>query len=314
MAMLQDKISLLKQLLRVDDTYLTMRGLLPEDEEDIGEDDILIVKLDEIFIENKHLSRKPPTNLKVRELVDEGKVYIEVSEFLPKLPFSILSSGTRGAGKSVFATNIVNWYKDYFDHIFIFSPTIHLDRKFKMLFEELELPLEIGVNVFTDYSESALKSIMRKIERFNKDKPFADKSQVLFIFDDVVSSIPKNKRKTIFNRLILNNRHYAASVLINSQSFKLLDSNFRKVSSQLILFKTFNVVELYAYAEELSAVLGETKKEMMDKFLLLFRYATKDEHSFLFINLHHPNIFFKNIDTPLTIRNGVVVEGRSDFD
>ena len=313
--MLQDKISMLKSLLRIDDTYLTMRGLVPEEEEDIGVlDDILTIKFDKIFIENKNLSRKPPTNLKVRELVDEGKVYIEVSEFLPKLPFSILSSGTRGAGKSVFATNIVNWYKDYFDHIFIFSPTIHLDRKFKMLFEDLDLPLEIGVNVFTDYSETALKTIMKKIERFNKDKPFVDKSQVLFIFDDVVSSIPKNKRKTIFNKLILNNRHYAASVLINSQSFKLLDSNFRKVSSQLILFKTFNVVELYAYAEELSAVLGTTKKDMMDKFLLLFRYATKDEHSSLFINLHHPNIFFKNMDIPLTVRNDIVVEGLSDFE
>ncbi len=311
--MLQDKISLLKQLLRVDDSYLTLRGLLPEEEEDIGVEDEMIIKIDKIFIENKNLSRKPPTNLKVRQLVDEGDVFIKVSEFLPNLPFSILSSGTRGAGKSVFATNVVAWYKDYFDHIFIFSPTIHLDRKFKLLFEELDLQLEIGVNVFTDYSETVLKTIMRKIERFNKDKPFTDKSQVLFIFDDVVSSIPKNKRKTIFNRLILNNRHYAASVLINSQSFKLLDSNFRKVSSQLVLFKTFNVVELYAYAEELSAVLGITKKEMMEKFLLLFRYATKDEHSFLFINLHHPNIFFKNIDIPLTIRNDVVVEGRSEF-
>ncbi len=170
--LISDAVAKLKGLLDIDDSYVAIRCLIPEDQEDFQEDDIVIVKVDKIYIENKNLSRKPPTNLKVRQLVDEGDVYIEVDEFLPKIPFSILASGTRGAGKSVFATNIVNWYKTYFDHIFIFSPTIHLDRKFKLLFKELDLPLEIGVNVFTDYNEFALKSIMKKLERFNKDNHF----------------------------------------------------------------------------------------------------------------------------------------------
>ena len=124
------------------------------------------------------------------------------------------------------------------------------------------------------------------------------------IFDDIITLLPKNKKKTIFNRLILNNRHYNISTIINSQSFKLLDSNFRKVASQIALFKTDNTMELDNYIKELSGMLGGgSLAEARRRFFRAFRYATNDPHSFLFINYHHKNVLFKNIDEPIDLES-----------
>lgn len=314
--MLSDRISRMKILLDINDEYITIRGLISELED--KSDPINIIKIDKIFInKDEKKTHTVPTNIKIRELVDEGDVEIIVHPLLPHLPFSLLAAGTRGAGKSFLTTNFFNLYHSWFDKIFVFSPTIFLDRKFKLLFEKLGMKdeMEVGVNIFTEYDESVLNIIMTRIEKFNKNKPFKDKAQILFVFDDIVSSIPKNQRRTIFNKLILNNRHYAASVIINSQTLKLMDSNFRKVSSQIVLFKTYNVVELYAYCEEFSAVLGDTKGECRMNFLKYYNKATEDEHSFLFINLHHKNLFFKNLDIPLRMNeHGEVEEGFSKVD
>jgi hypothetical protein len=296
-----DKLSTLMNLLDIDDSFLNTRGITLDTINFEPDEDLFIDKTDKICIEVKK-DKKPRNAMKdlvVRSVVKEEDDYELVHPHLPKIPFSLLNCGTRGAGKTVLCLQLLEWYSGVFDNIFIFSPTIELDFKYKLMFEKLGIDFKFGQNIFIDYNEGILNKIMNKIKRFNKGKPFKMKSKTLFIFDDIVSSIPKNKRRTIFNRLILNNRHYNASVIINSQTFKLLDSNFRKVSSQIVLFRTDNVAELYAYAEELSAILGRKRSDCIHNFLKIYDIATKDPFSFMYINYHHKDKFFKNMDTPL---------------
>ncbi len=303
-----NKQSKLMKLLKIDDGYVASRGLHLNEPDENDQEDLFVDKTDKIFIEKKKdQKKKKPTDLRVKSVIKEEDDYETIHPFLPKIPFSLLNCGTRGAGKTVLCLNILEWYKGHFDEIFIFSPTIELDYKYKLMFEKLDMEFEFGKNIFVDYNENVLQKIMLKIKRFNKNKPFKDKAKILFIFDDIVSSIPKNKRRTIFNKLILNNRHYNASVIINSQTFKLLDSNFRKVSSQIVLFKTDNVIELYAYAQELSAILGRTRHDCINNFLKYYDVATQDPHSFLYINYHHPAKFFKNMNQAI-VMNGEIAE------
>ena len=128
-------------------------------------------------------------------MIKEEDDYIYISDNLPKIPFSLLSCGARGSGKSVITCCLLEWLHTYFDDIFIFSPTIELDHKYKLMFDKLGMEFEFGKNIFTDYSESVLTTILAKIKRANKGKPFKDKSRILFIYDDIISLLPKNKRK-----------------------------------------------------------------------------------------------------------------------
>ncbi len=301
-----DKLSQIKGLLGINDDYMNVNGLVWTEPGFNPDEDTDAIKTDKIFIECKDKKSKKPKDLTVKPMIKEEDDYLFISKELPKIPFSLLSCGARGSGKSVVTCCLLEWLHCYFDDIFIFSPTIELDNKYKLMFDKLGMDFEFGINVFKDYNETVLTTILSKIKRANKGKNFKDKARVLFIYDDIISLLPKNCRRTNFNKLILNNRHFNISLIINSQSLKLFDSNFRKNCSQIILFRTDNVLELKNYYEEFSALLGTTSREQKENFMKLYNYATADPHSFLYINSHnYPNIFFKNfteeIDVPFIV-------------
>lgn len=301
--MFSSKLSEIKKLLNIDDEYIKIHGLEYE-ERLIEENDIDIDRTDKLFFDKKDKKVKKPTDLKVKPVIKEDDDYIFINDNLPKIPFSLLSAGARGSGKSVITLWLIKNLKSYYDEIIIFSPTIELDYKYKQVFEDIGFDFEFGRNIFRDYDEAILTKILNKIKQANKNKPFRDKVRVLMVFDDIICSLPKQKRKSKFNKLLLNNRHYNISIIINSQSLKLFDSNFRKNCSQIILFRTDNQLELKNYYEEFAALLGNTTREQRENFMKLYYYATEQEHSFLYINTHNKvSPFFKNFDEQLNVKD-----------
>ena len=298
-----DKISKLKKLLNINDEYITIHGLEIKDQLYEVEDEVNVDKTNKLFFERHEDQKiKKPTSMVVKPVIKEEDDYIYINDSLPKIPFSMINCGCRGAGKSTNTLFLLDTLDSYFDEVFIFSPTIELDVKYKVLFDKLDREFEFGKNIFIEYNESILSSILRKIKRVNKNKPFKDKVRVLMVFDDIICSLPKQQRKTIFNKLLLNNRHYNVSIIINSQSFKLFDTSLRKNCSQIVLYRTDNMSELRNYYEEYGALLGMTFKEQRENFLKIYNYATQDPHSFLYINTHNrPNIFFKNLDEQINV-------------
>ncbi len=296
-----NKISQIKKLLNINDEYIRTRGLEYEDKL-LNQDDIVIEKLDKLFIELKPRKKKKITSLVVKPIIKEEDDYIFINEHLPKIPFSWINSGCRGAGKSTTTLFLIDTLNSYFDEIIIFSPTIELDIKYNMLFDKLDRDFEVGVNIFYEYNEDLLRKILNKVKRANKNKPFKDKAKILIVFEDIICSLPKQQRKTIFNKLLLNNRHYNISIIINSQSFKFFDTSLRKNCSQICLWRTDNMSELRNYYEEYGALLGNTSREQRENFLKLYNYATSGDHDFLYINTHNrPNIFFKNLDERIDV-------------
>ncbi len=294
----------LRKLLDIDDEYINIHGLHNVEEELYKEEDELdIDNTDKLFFEkdNERISKKP-TNMKVVPVIKEEDDYIFINKYLPKIPFTLINSAARGGGKTTSTLWLIKQIESYFDNIIIFSPTVELDQKFKFFFESIDRDFEFGINVFKEYSEELLTKILKKIKRVNKNKSFKEKVATLIIFDDIICSLPKQQKATRFNKLLLNNRHYNVSVIINSQSFKLFDSNLRKNCSQICLWRTDNMLELRNYYEEYGALLGNTFKEQRENFLKLYNYATAEPHSFFYINTHNrPNIFFKNFEEEIDV-------------
>ncbi len=233
--------------------------------------------------------------------LDDTEVpYIFTHKNLPKIPYSALVNGCRGSGKSVAAQSLLKLTKQYYHKVILYSPTAELDSKWKSCFEKLGLEWKIGDTVFFEYDEIVLKKQMKKLKKINKGlNDINKKYRVLFIFDDIIDDLPKNKKKTFMNKLTLNNRHYGASLIIISQSYMLLDRKFRMNCSQLLLWKSENQEEIENYIRELSGCLGKTRKEQRENFLDLYEFATEKEHSFFYINTHQPdkkNKFHRNFD------------------
>jgi hypothetical protein len=269
-----NKISQIKKLLNINDEYIRTRGFDYE-EKLLQQDDIVVEKLDKLFIEVKEKKKiKKIKSLVVKPVILEEEDYTYINDHLPKIPFSWINSGCRGAGKSTTTLFILDILNPYFDEVIIFSPTIELDLKYKIMFDRMKREFEVGVNIFYEYDEGLLSRILNKIKRANKNKPFKEKAKVLIIFEDIICSLPKQQRKTIFNKLLLNNRHYNVSIIINSQSFKLFDTSLRKNCSQICLWRTDNMSELRNYYEEYGALLGNTSREQRENFLKLYNYAT----------------------------------------
>ncbi len=280
-------------LLNIDKEYCNAIGICDEElfddefDSDLEQEDL------EFNLDKKEkLHRNHITDLSNKPFVDGEKDYEEVHKNLGRIPFSYIISGARDSGKTVTAHTLLKFYSSYMDIIHIWSPTASLDFKWGAVIEEYEIPKK---NIHKNYSEILMKKLLKDIKMKNKNKQFKDKINLLFIFDDMITQLPKNKKYTAFNQLLLNNRHFNISIMVLSQSYHLLDSNLRKNASQLILYRTENLAEKRNYIEELSGLVGK------DKFIALYDFATKDRHSFLYLNYHAPpeRRFLKNFDQVL---------------
>ena len=98
--------------------------------------------------------------------------------------------GMKGSGKSTLLLNALRhkeFYKNYFDNIFLISPTASRDKKFDDLCEELER----YDRLYTTIDEGILLEIMDKIRNFNDSFKKKRLPRTLVIFDDCIHLLPK---------------------------------------------------------------------------------------------------------------------------
>lgn len=206
---------------------------------------------------------------------------------LLKTPFSLLLVSKKGSGKTTTIHNLLVWYKNYFDKIFIFSPTINMDLKWGKLIDKLHIPPE---HLFTSASERKVGGLMNSIKDYNgRQEKNKDKLKVLFVFDDIVESLPKSKKISFINKLAMNHRHYNISHMIVSQGFKKLDPVVRSNTTGMILYNTDNTAERMKIVEELAGNLGRMQFEK------LWLDCVREKYGFLFINYDNRKVY-KNFE------------------
>jgi hypothetical protein len=230
--------------------------------------------------------------------------------------FALLVVGVPNSGKSTFVFSQLTqpprngdpagiFYKK-FHKVFIFSPSVHtIDKK-------IHVPED---QIFTDFDIEKLQEIIdgqdadrkeveqanAEIEEFNKENPKKKKDkeevqQILIIFDDLVSSIEKDKSRT-FTKMLLNRRHIGVSVIVMTQVYNRVPAKLRKGFSDIILFKTKNRKELETIRDELTQFNPKEYEQLIKATLV-------SPHDFLLFKMNS-NTMYRNL-------NELIIETGSD--
>jgi hypothetical protein len=232
-------------------------------------------------------SKTDKTNLPQTQFMRDG--------IINKFPSMLLNVGRSGSGKSTVICYLLrnkNFIGNFFDKVFLFSPTADVDDLTKIL----KIPKD---RQFTKPSEEQLNSILEEQKHLIEKKGIkntAKNSKVLLIFDDIVSN-PKFLKSDAMIKLATMGRHYLISSIINTQSYTKIPRAIRLQANSMILFPSNqNEVKLIAYDQ---CPPNHRKKD----FLKLIEHATSGKHDFLFANYFLPanERFRKNFDTILNI-------------
>ena len=223
--------------------------------------------------------------------------YME-AEIINKFPSLTLIVGKSGSGKSNVLVHILTkqeFLGNFFDDIYLFSPTAKSDD----LVEHLNLDEEHIIDKLNLDAIEKLNTIIKKQDDKIKSqgiKSVAKTSKVLIVCDDCISEKVFMK-SDILTRLATAGRHSLISTIILSQSYTKVPRIIRLQSQGLILFPSSND-ELELLNQDLCPP-NTTKKA----FMSLIKYATHEPYSFLYVNHHVKNQdekFRKNFDKIIT--------------
>ncbi len=214
------------------------------------------------------------------------------NNIIPKHPSSVIFNGCSGSGKSTLLLNMLTrpmFFKNYFDHIFLFSPTGDSDD----LYKSLKIPKE---NIFVDLEPDDLDKIMIKQRELVESKGVHKSPKLLIILDDIQGN-KKFMNSKPFLRSFIANRHFGMSTWLCGQSFTRTPRACRLQANNIFIFRATGS-EIKILCDEFCPA-NMTKKE----FMKLIDTATKDRHSFLHINMRMPQEerYRKNLDTILMV-------------
>jgi hypothetical protein len=233
------------------------------------------------------------TPLKTKKTELPQSLYME-ADIINRFPSLTLCIGKSGSGKSNVVGNMLTkkeFMKDFFDEIYLFSPTAktddlveHLNLKDEHIIDNLDESSIIKLNKIVDDNTEKIKK--------NGIKNTAKNSKILIICDDCISEKVFIK-SNILSKLATAGRHALISTIICSQSYTKVPRVIRLQAQGMIVFPSSND-ELDLLCEDLCPA-GMSKKD----FLELIKYATEERYSFLFVNHHVKNPkekFRKNFD------------------
>jgi len=196
---------------------------------------------------------------------------------LPTHPFRAYIVGASGSGKSNLLISLLSrtdMYKDYFDKIFILSPTANkLDDSYKILNLDDD-------SYFDPQNGTELLKVIESIQKKNINKIGIGKApKVLIVMDDIIS-YKKFMRSKILLKFFIMSRHYGISIILLSQAYHRVPKSIRLNVSALMFFRGSQKENEVVYMDYCCP--GFNKKS----FLKLINEATKERYNFLYIDLN----------------------------
>lgn len=220
----------------------------------------------------------------------------KVAPPLQKSNFYYILSGGPRSGKTNLLLNLIKkkncFYYRQFNKIYIFSNSFHTIK------EKLSLPPE---NIINGLDMGVLQNIIESEQEEYQEDLAEDiaPSKILFIFDDVITTVQKNMKEML--KLCFNRRHIAggASVIITTQKYNKVPLELRTCATGIFFFNTKN-------KEEISTLHKELINLDKNAFIEVLEYVFDRPHNFLYLNLenNNDNMMFKNF-------NKIVIEDPS---
>lgn len=194
---------------------------------------------------------------------------------IPIHPFRLYIVGASQSGKSnlmLFLLSKDNYYKKYFDKIFIISPTA---KKLDKTYDILDDDYNNDNLMYFPCDKNVLETILEIQEENEK------KDKVLCVFDDCIS-FQKFMRSDQLLQFAIMSRHYNISIFLLSQAYHSVPKPIRMNMSALVYFKGSNKEQEIIYEDYCPPRYN--KKQFLEKI----NDATEKPYSFLYIDLHIP--------------------------
>ena len=254
-----------------------------------------------------HIEEQPNDVLTVSAFDNQLRPSSTLHPDLLQPPFTLLLVAPKGSGKSTTILRLIygnrrkckgtkdkkatthhhKFYRHHFDKIYVFSPTWEMDPKMG----RCKIPSDQIFDDPDDYEEvvtELLQGQAEDIEEESKD----DADEILMIFSDLAGTKMFSQKKSVFNKLAFNHRHYNVSLIIDTQSLRQINPAFRENLSGIMLFAGINNrLELKKIYEE---YLGKySEKEAHEILEYVFRDSS---FNFLFVNFQKRGALFKNFN------------------
>ena len=212
------------------------------------------------------------------------------SEPFPDLPTSFLFAAPTASGKTMIILNILlRYYKDQFARIWFFSPSIKLDPQYAPLRKYLDKMTDQQREplYFEDLDQAVLGKLLDEQRKITEEcrKRSIKAPQVCVILDDLADRgdiLTKRQGGANGSHLVslaTRGRHLGVTWIISSQVLNLVGTVLWKNVRCMAVWRLRNHKEVEALCEELSGVYGK------DEIMELYKYATNDPFSFLFVRL-----------------------------
>lgn len=210
---------------------------------------------------------------------DDSTRHIHLSEWLPKPPFCMCLATQREGGKTTVLCNLITrkeMYKDYFDDVYLWSPTCYQDENWKQCTSYI-------TECFEEFNEEDYANVSLEQERRVEEMGKKAAPREWYIFDD--NAVDKILQNGVNNQLlkdIVRGRHNKKSITLSTQSYHMYSRASRLNFTHLIVLRLNN-------ADELDAICTDWRGELSKKqFYEIYRQAiepdSQDTRPFLFID------------------------------
>ena len=179
-----------------------------------------------------------------------------------KLPLRDIILGPSGAGKGILISNmILDIYRDCFDRIYLFSPSIDVDKTWKPVKDYIEKSFKINPDkesiYFDHYDAEALENIIKtqhKIAEHMKQQNYTKIYQILIVIDDFADDPIFSRHSKLLHALFTRGRHSMISTIVSTQKYRAISNIIRVNATNLYVFRLRNAGDLEAWIDEVSAI------------------------------------------------------------
>ena len=163
-----------------------------------------------------------------------------LDKILKRIPLAMMMIGKRRSGKTHLLIKMLNnkYFRNTFDNIYVFSPTVSLDETWENIKNE-------DVVLYDNYNEEIITDILKLQQMIPKDK----RPDILIVLDDFAEKL-KGKRGNVLELLATKGRHFNCSFIFTSQKYNSVPTIIRNNSDEIVFFKVSNNQELKTIVDE----------------------------------------------------------------
>lgn len=210
---------------------------------------------------------EPITDLRVLDVKKPKPNWVSVNENLPAASHALLIISPPASGKTALLVSwVYRFYRNVFEEIYWFSPTLKLDNTLALNVREDETIFKVSDADELEKIDMYLREIMESQQK--KLDEGEDLDHILVVLDDCLSFVNGNMLK----RLCSVYRHLKISIIISIQKMRMLNNTLRTCCSDVISFAIPNKKQRDVFFEEY---------DMFPSIETYFEECTKEKYNWI---------------------------------